>query len=130
MEKLREGSVARHVVLYAKNHYAETEVIADLRTIISMVCGLTLEQISIDVVYELVCKTFNQVVEGIYKDNFILKLFDWETNGEITRLKMISEMLGYISAVVCMDRDGNDILGMGEPDVNVLPLKTNNWEVG
>jgi len=126
MEKLTKGSVSQHVVLYAKNHYVETEVISDLKFIISGIAGLTRELISIDMIYDVVGKTFSQVVEEGDKDNFILKLFDWE--GEITRLKAMSEMLGYIQGVVVFDDQGTDILGLGDPDPGVLPLRNDNRE--
>ena len=128
-----------HLLLYAKNHYQRGVLMDDLKKIVAERCGMFVEHISPDDVWQnvLMCllKYANQreieyflgrlFQHGVY-DDFDQLSFGYDTNCPIIRALRMA--LGMLSTLKVMNKDGTPIMELGEPDPKILPLNPHNAE--
>jgi len=143
------NGVARHLILYSKNHYqCSGDMIADLKQILGKMLSMDPEYISHD---DIFC-CFNDAVGEVYspeqilaewREGFIkrqISPFNSELNllgrevkravwSEIARIivkhnveVLINFYLSFLRGLAIKDESGAVLYDLGEPDPNLLPL--------
>ena len=115
----------RHIILYAKNWYAETDTIDDLLKIASRITGVGTEYLGIKDVYYWVsrvyfeCFTYEQFQRLIQEE-----MFDW-FNGynSVSMEDVINSMLSELACVKVLDDNKEKIMEIGKPDGTLLSLR-------
>ena len=121
-----------HLILYAKKHYKRGDVIQDVRVILAERCGLEVEQVSDDDVWQM---AHYALLKYSYKyiDQFLRELFkpmpDENDYGPLVwfsdtcpLVRAVRLVLIYLARVKVLDKDHNKILELGNPDPAILPL--------
>jgi len=124
MKKL--DSYKSHVALYAKNHYLRSEnQFQDLRKIIATGTAMDLECVRDWDVFTIVFNLCFELTEAERMRGELLDIFKraWLFPQRQMSLQTLTvDLLGLISIVPVLDADQNQILEIGIPDPEVLPL--------
>lgn len=110
------------VILYSKNWFKRTNVIEDLKTLISKLCGIDREYETLKDVSYVVTEVFikhhtKEQIERFF-DDVIFTYFN--VNKSLNQEEIIRRMIGWIG-VIPVIKNGKTIINLGEPDYTLLP---------
>jgi hypothetical protein len=124
-KKIPELERWNHVILYSKGWYKRTDTIEDLKTLISKLCGIDREYESLKDIAYVVTEVFIRVhtkdqIERFFNDVIFSNVY---FNESFSREYIIKRMIGWIGCMQVMEKDGEHIINIGEPDYTLLPPK-------
>jgi hypothetical protein len=125
-----------HLILYAKGHYKRTDLLADLKLIVAERCALDPEHVSNNDVWQVVSSALIEHASKRQMEEYLGRLFQkgiWDYNRESVISfahdddcpirRALGMVTGILAHLPVLDKDGNVILELGQPDPKVLPLK-------
>ncbi len=129
-DKLVQINTYSHVYLYAKHWYKCTDVVADMKILISNRCGIDPEYISaadcisqlVDLVWLSISRSGNPpYFFGEFVNDITIRKNHWKVNGEpddSDEVVVIKKCLSVLSTTLKSNIDGE----FEEPDPKILPL--------
>lgn len=124
MKKLEH--VGEQYILYAKGHYVKSnDSIADLIELNENYSGLPKGSLNIENVYKNLYRTFCEVASYTEMLSFFQYLFGFSFIDEkrsIDKEAVIDRMLGCMSVLPVLDRQGNILLELPKPNPEYLTL--------
>lgn len=124
-----DSGFTRHFILYSKGHYKHTSnVIKDLRTLMSNYSGADKGFYTDESIYTFVCESF---VDSCTKNDIkrLLKCFYSKPfflgEGQATLEEMVSHMIGMMACIQVYDVEGDnkiELVKLGEANPDYLPI--------
>lgn len=129
----------RHLFLYAKGHYLRSAqgVLEDLKYVVAATCGLPAASVTEEDIYQVCINTvtsycaeyqperaverLRRLLIEVGKEHFYNDVTF--TKNRSPRLAIIQECLSFLAHVGVLDHEGNEMISLGKPDPDVLPLK-------
>lgn len=109
----------RHIILYAKGWYKETNYMDDIREIIAGVSGSELQYIYPIYVYKRLVEIATKYVSQFQLQECFKNFFKYKRENTITMEEICERLLGEIS-IIPVNYDGV-VIELGEPDGSILP---------
>jgi len=119
----------RHIFLYAKGHYAHSDVITDLKILIGRRNALEPKYVSVNDIMTVLLEITLPHVNKSQMKNFIMDLAPGRKflfyNGDKYSFNesVIHQCLCVLALTKVCDH-GNILMDLGDPDPSILPLKT------
>ncbi len=121
-----------HLILYAKSKYEEGDVIEDVKRILCARTGN--ERCSDKDMWMMVTRAlFRYAPSRRNLEQFVQQLFrpEWDEpdmqfvwfTDNVPLRRAVRKVLAILRDIRVFDDDGDDVLGLGKPDPNILPLK-------
>ena len=118
-----------HVLLYAKGHYKQDNIIDDLKKIYAKRSAINPEDMSLSDVCELSLNALEKyapnkvshVIEDLFKNSIRLFYDKKEYSNEFYLTIILQSILSKLRYILIVKNE-KIILNLGEPDKNILPL--------
>jgi hypothetical protein len=109
----------RHLYLYAKGHYIQSDIIQDLKTIVAKMCMMYPEHVEkTDIIHWLLKEVYQHIkTEEDFFKFFSLTYYSWGN-----KIDIIRNSLSFLRFIRVKDID----IELGQPDPSVLPLSKEN----
>jgi hypothetical protein len=118
-EKLTK--MEQQVILYSKNWFERTELLNDLRVFVSNEYRLTVEYTYDYSIYYFITGLWFKLFDQEKAKMLIRELFRSRTN--INYKDIIETMMSDFANLGVYDKEGNEMLELGEPDYSLLPKR-------
>lgn len=120
---IRPNEFERHIILYCKAWYKETNLIDDIRAIISNISGSELQYINVGHVYKFLTQiTINYVGKYCIKE-FFDNLFKYNESLDSVTIEEVCGKLACEISIIDVENENKILMDLGEPDYSILDRK-------
>ena len=121
MKIVQPDEFERHIILYCKNWYSRTDLITDIRTIITKVSGSQLQYIYPNHAYKKLVDIAVNYCSKPQLQYYIKHLFDYADKDTVTMEEMCNKLAEFIFDIPV--NTDQIFIDLGEPDESILPLQ-------
>jgi hypothetical protein len=118
-EKLTK--MEQQVILYSKNWFERTELLNDLRVFVSKAYRIDLEHMYDYSVYHFITQLWFKLFDYDKAQMIVRELF--KSKMDINYKDIIETMMSDFANLRVYDKDGIEMLELGEPDYGLLPKR-------
>jgi hypothetical protein len=118
-EKLTK--MEQQVILYSKNWFERTELLNDLRVFVSKAYMISLEHMYDYSVYHFITQLWFKLFDYDKVQMIVRELF--KSKRDINYKDIIETMMSDFANLRVYDKDGVEVLELGEPDYSLLPKR-------
>lgn len=120
---IKPNEFERHIILYCKAWYKETNLIDDIRSIISNISGSELQYINIGHVYRFLTQITINYVEKYCIKEFFDNLFKYNENPDSVTIEEVCGKLACEISIIDVEDEDEIFIDLGEPDYSILDRK-------